>query len=100
MNMSEHVLSKQLGMSKTPVHEALLDLTLRWFVTLIARKGEQIRKLTIDEIKDLYEFRLVLEIAAHAGSPSTSHLSKLSTSGVSTINVWPRRPATPTGRGL
>lgn len=60
---SEHALAKQLGMSKTPVHEALLDLASRGFVILIPRKGVSIRTLTIDEIKDLYEFRLVLEVA-------------------------------------
>lgn len=60
---SEHSLAKQLGMSKTPVHEALLDLALRGFVTLIPRKGVQIRSLTIDEIHDIYEVRLVLEVA-------------------------------------
>ncbi len=61
---SEHSLAKQLGMSKTPVHEALLDLALRGFCTLIPRKGVLIRSLTVDEIHDLYEFRLVLEVAA------------------------------------
>ena len=60
---SENALAKQLGMSKTPVHEALLDLALRGFVTLVPRKGVVIRSLSIDEIKDLYEFRLVLEVA-------------------------------------
>ncbi|BEQ13426.1 GntR family transcriptional regulator [Desulfoferula mesophila] len=60
---SEHSLAKQLGMSKTPVHEALLDLALRGFVTLLPRKGVVIKTLTIDEIKDLYDFRLVLEVA-------------------------------------
>lgn len=61
---SEHSLAKQLGMSKTPVHEALLDLALRGFVTLIPRKGVLVRTLTIPEIKELYDFRLVLEVAA------------------------------------
>lgn len=60
---SEHALAKQLGMSKTPVHEALLDLALRGFVTLVPRKGVVVRSLSIDEIKDLYGFRLVLETA-------------------------------------
>ncbi|MCB2190101.1 MAG: GntR family transcriptional regulator [Deltaproteobacteria bacterium] len=60
---SEHSLAKQLGMSKTPVHEALLDLSMRGFVNLVPRKGVIIRSLSIDEIKDLYEFRLVLEVA-------------------------------------
>ena len=55
-------------MSKSPVYEALLDLALRGFVTLIPRKGMRIRNLTIDELKDLYEFRLILEVAGHAAA--------------------------------
>ncbi|MCB2228688.1 MAG: GntR family transcriptional regulator [Desulfarculaceae bacterium] len=77
---SEHSLAKQLGMSKTPVHEALLDLALRGFVNLVPRKGIVIRSLSIDEIKDLYDFRLVLEVAVMrkvAGHITPSQIERL-----------------------
>ena len=61
---SEHGLAAQLGISKTPVHEAILDLESRGFVTLVPRKGIIINELTAGDIRDLYEFRLVIETAA------------------------------------
>lgn len=60
---TESELAAQLGMSKTPVHEALLDLSSRGFVTMLPRKGVQIKVLTVEDIHHLYEFRLIIETA-------------------------------------
>jgi DNA-binding GntR family transcriptional regulator len=59
--INEGILAKSLGISKTPVHEALLDLAARGFVTLLPRKGVQINVLTLEDIKNLYEFRRAIE---------------------------------------
>lgn len=61
---NEQVLAKELGISKTPVREALLDLSHKGFVTFIQRKGVQINVLARKDIKDLYEVRRALETAA------------------------------------
>ena len=58
---TEQGLAKELGISKTPVHEALIDLAARGFVTLLARRGVRINTLTTEDITNLYSFRLVIE---------------------------------------
>ncbi len=58
---SEQILAKDLGMSKTPVHEALIDLATLGFVTLLPRKGVKINNLTTDDIMHLYTFRTLIE---------------------------------------
>ena len=56
-------LAKSLGISKTPVREALLDLASRGFVTFLPRRGVQVNALEEKDIRDLYEFRLAMETA-------------------------------------
>ena len=56
-------LAKSLGISKTPVREALLDLSIKGFVTFLPRKGIQINLLDKNDIEYLYEFRTAMEIA-------------------------------------
>ena len=58
---SEQALAKQMGMSKTPVHQALLELESRGFVTLMARKGFKVKALTAKNISDMFEMRRALE---------------------------------------
>jgi DNA-binding GntR family transcriptional regulator len=58
---SEPEIAKQLGISRTPVREALLDLSSRGFVAFIPRRGFQIKEITEKSISELYVFRMVLE---------------------------------------
>ena len=60
---NEQKLAKELGISKTPVREALLDLKAKGFITLLPRRGFQIKVLTEKDIKNLYEVRIALETA-------------------------------------
>lgn len=60
---NEKTLAEELGISKTPVREALLDLCHKGFVSFIQRRGIQINVLTKKDIKDLYEVRRALEVA-------------------------------------
>jgi DNA-binding GntR family transcriptional regulator len=57
----EPEVAKQLGISRTPVREALLDLSSRGFVAFIPRRGFQVREITEKSIKELYVYRMVLE---------------------------------------
>jgi DNA-binding GntR family transcriptional regulator len=59
----EQTIANELGISKTPVREALLELSTRGFVSSFPRKGFEINSLTAKNIYDLFELRLVLEIA-------------------------------------
>ena len=58
---TEQNLAKELGISKTPVREALLDLAIKGFIVYLPRKGIKINTLAEKEIVDLYGFRNALE---------------------------------------
>lgn len=56
-------LAEDLGISKTPVREALVDLTARGFFNFLHRKGFQLKVLTEEDIRNLFDFRNILELA-------------------------------------
>ncbi len=60
---SEQAIAGELGISKTPVHQALNDLENMGFVKLLPRRGFQIRILSKKDIDDLFEYRRALERA-------------------------------------
>lgn len=49
------VLSKKLAISKTPLKEAIIKLESEGFVEILPRRGILVKKLTNQEIRDLYE---------------------------------------------
>ena len=57
----ERRLSELLGVSKTPVREALISLAHTGLVTVVPNKGITVRKLTLDDVRKVYEVRLLLE---------------------------------------
>ncbi|WP_232829364.1 GntR family transcriptional regulator [Tropicimonas sp. IMCC34043] len=57
-------LSEQLGMSKTPVREALLRLQVEGLVQAIPRRGYTVRPIHVADINDAFDFRLVIEGAS------------------------------------
>jgi DNA-binding GntR family transcriptional regulator len=56
--------SKELGISRTPLRDALLQLEIEGFVTIIPRRGIYVNKLTLDEIRDFYHVIGTLEYSA------------------------------------
>jgi DNA-binding GntR family transcriptional regulator len=57
----ERDLSDQLGVSKTPVREALLRLTNEGFLTRTSSRRLVVKQVTQQEIEDIYSLREVLE---------------------------------------
>jgi DNA-binding GntR family transcriptional regulator len=57
----EDLLATQLGMSRTPVREAVNRLTQNGFITNIKRKGLYCVKVTRKDLYDLTELRIALE---------------------------------------
>jgi DNA-binding GntR family transcriptional regulator len=60
---SEQAVAKEMGMSKTPVHQALLDLENKGFVILSPRKGFKVNTVSNKNIRDMFELRRSLEKA-------------------------------------
>ena len=57
-------LTARLGVSRTPLREALLQLESQGFVTVLPRRGFRIEALTLDDIRHFYEIIGALEAAA------------------------------------
>lgn len=58
---SEQWAADLLGVSRTPVREAVLQLKQEFFVDILPYKGFQVRSLTADDIKETFQIRLALE---------------------------------------
>jgi len=58
---SELELARELGVSRTPVREALLKLAAENFVLFHSRKGVSVNYFTRKDIEDLFELRLAVE---------------------------------------
>jgi DNA-binding GntR family transcriptional regulator len=57
-------LSDQLGMSMMPVREAIRQLAAMELVDLEPHKGARVRPMTLEDLRDTYEARFVVEGAA------------------------------------
>ncbi|MGH6925279.1 MAG: GntR family transcriptional regulator, partial [Propylenella sp.] len=62
--LSENALASELGVSKTPVREALLRLRMEGLVSILPQRGTFVFDMTTDEIRELGELRETLELAA------------------------------------
>ena len=62
--INEAILAKELGVSRTPLREALNRLSAEGFLTFSANNGFFRKELDVKEIFDLYELRLFLELSA------------------------------------
>ena len=55
-------LAKQLGVSRTPVNNALSILAKEGYLDFVPNQGYSVHRLTIDEAECLYEIREILEL--------------------------------------
>jgi DNA-binding GntR family transcriptional regulator len=62
LNLDE--TSRKLGVSRTPLRDALLQLEMEGFVTIQARRGVIVNRLSLQDIKDCYEVIGALESTA------------------------------------
>lgn len=68
--LSESSLAAQLGISKTPVREALLRLKLDGLVDIHPQRGTFVFRLSEDEVAEICRFREIVEAAALAEAMS------------------------------
>ncbi len=59
--LMEITLAKKLGVSRTPVREAIRMLELEGLVIMIPRKGAQVAQITEKNLRDVMEIRITLE---------------------------------------
>jgi DNA-binding GntR family transcriptional regulator len=59
--LMENTIAEQLGVSRTPVREAIRKLDKEDFITMVPRKGAYVSTLTPKKILDVLEVRRVLE---------------------------------------
>lgn len=69
-------LAERLGVSRTPVREALLELASRGMVQFVKNRGVLIVPPSLDELREIFEVRLLLEV------PATLKAVKLASSEV------------------
>ena len=62
--LMEVQLAEKMGVSRTPVREAIRKLELEGFVEMIPRKGAHVAKLTAKDIMDVLEVRASLDALA------------------------------------
>jgi DNA-binding GntR family transcriptional regulator len=54
-------LGRELGMSRTPLRDAMIRLELEGFVTVYPRRGVMVRSLDLSDIRDIYQIVGALE---------------------------------------
>lgn len=58
---SENDLARTLGMSRTPVREAVLALAREGLLEVASQRGFMLRKLSADQRREIFDLRLLLE---------------------------------------
>ena len=58
---NEKRLAEALGVSRTPVREALLELSREGMVTFVPGKGVEICKFTAEQVREVFEIRKIIE---------------------------------------
>jgi DNA-binding GntR family transcriptional regulator len=74
MRLTEELLASQLGISKSPVREALNRLEAEGLISIEARRGAFVREFSSKEVSDLYDFRELLEVHAICAARITAEL--------------------------
>jgi DNA-binding GntR family transcriptional regulator len=72
--LTEEHLATQLGISKSPVREALNRLETEGLIRIEARRGASVRQFSAKEIQDLYDLRVVLELHSISAAAITPAL--------------------------
>jgi DNA-binding GntR family transcriptional regulator len=75
-----NAISERLGISKTPLRDAIIQLECEGFVTILPRRGVVVNKLTLEEIIEVLEIVGALESAVIVSvfdQIKTAHLKQM-----------------------
>lgn len=67
--VSPPVVARELGVSATPIREALVDLSNEGFITTFPRRGFFVPRLSIDEVNEVYPLIWTIEALALRDAP-------------------------------
>lgn len=67
--LREMAISEEMGVSRTPVREALRQLELEGLVSIIPNKGAYVTGITRKDVEDIYAIRSLLEGLCAVGQP-------------------------------
>ncbi len=59
--LREVAIGEEMGVSRTPVREAFRQLELEGLIQIIPNKGAYVTGITVDDVKDIYMIRSLLE---------------------------------------
>ncbi|HKM05250.1 MAG TPA: GntR family transcriptional regulator [Lachnospiraceae bacterium] len=59
--LKEVAIGEEMGVSRTPVREAFRQLELEGLIQIIPNKGAYVTGITVDDVKDIYMIRSLLE---------------------------------------
>ncbi len=59
--LMEIQLAEELGVSRTPIREALRNLEMEGFIVMVPRKGAYVADISFKDIADVFEVRAALE---------------------------------------
>ena len=82
-SMSVNTMIKELGISRTPLREALLILQEQGFVSILPQRGVRINTLDMKDVKDIYEIlggiesRVILSVFSKIGDAEISRMDEL-----------------------
>jgi DNA-binding GntR family transcriptional regulator len=85
-------ISKKLGISKTPLRDALIRLETEGFVRILPRRGVKVNALTLQDVKDAYDLIGALEgwvincVFDRLSSSHTSELESLNSKMIAAIH--------------
>lgn len=86
-------LSETLGISKTPLRDALIQLETEGFVSILPRRGVVVNELTLEDIRHHYEIIGALEgvalmsVADQLGEPELAHMRSLNQAMVAAVHA-------------
>ena len=86
--LMEIQLADEMGVSRTPVREAIRKLELEGFVVMIPRRGTYVADISIKDITEIYEIRISLDILAAGladGGVKNIAMHDISSTHVSTL---------------
>lgn len=64
MRLMELQLAEEMGVSRTPVREAIRKMELEGLVVIIPRRGAYVADISIKDITEVYEIRTALDVLA------------------------------------